>query len=441
VPRSVGTSAAVTAGCAAILAGVVWAHTAGIDAPTARASIESLFGMCGAVAAGLLASRFAVTHELRDLFLIAGVSVLTIVSVLAYGVPAALNLQHGGSLTAAAPAGVLFASIGFWLAARTPSGRPARARARLIQTTLAISVLAGALAAALGVASNGWIGRTTFALASSALLLHAALVVWRRDSSDAKRGESWLAGGLAMLGIAQLYAATLPLLAPGWVSPREPLRLAGVVMIFVAAVIEEREARLAAARLAVIAERRRVAGDLHDGIAQDLAFIAAHASRLLPRAGEGEHPVGIAARRALALSRGVIDDLSDLDHRPIQEALAVLAAELSERFAIKVKIDAPADDALALDVRRELVRIVREAVVNAVKHGAASTVTVAIDRSAAGTVLRVRDDGIGIRRGNGERAPEGFGLTSVRERVAAISAGLTFNEPVGGGTEVEVALP
>ena len=38
-------------------------------------------------------------------------------------------------------------------------------------------------------------------------------------------------------------------------------------------------------------------------------------------------------------------------------------------------------------------------------------------------------------------APEGFGLTSMRERATAISARLNFNEPVGGGTEVEVALP
>ena len=59
-------------------------------------------------------------------------------------------------------------------------------------------------------------------------------------------------------------------------------------------------------------ERRRIARDLHDGLAQDLAFIAAHGDQIAREAGE-EHPLAIAARRALALSRGAIADLSASD--------------------------------------------------------------------------------------------------------------------------------
>jgi signal transduction histidine kinase len=291
---------------------------------------------------------------------------------------------------------------------------------------------------ATGVAGRSLAG--ALALGSSALLLYAAVAAWQLGAGRRDSGATWLAAGLALLGVAQVYSATLPVLAAGSVSPREPLRVAGILLVVAGTLLAEREARCAAARLAVIAERQRVARDLHDGIAQDLAFIAAHAGAL-PDAGDAEHPLRIAARRALAVSRGVIDELSDLDGRPFHEALRVLAAELSDRFAISVKIELAHDDNFSMETRHDLVRIVREAVTNAVKHGSATKVLVALERSATGTVLRVRDNGIGMLRDGGHRAPEGFGLTSMRERVAAMGARLAFNEPAGGGTEVEVALP
>jgi signal transduction histidine kinase len=435
------TCATVSAAVVVLLVGVTRAHGLTDDAPTVRASLESLIALCGAVAVGLQWSRFTVTHELRDLFLIGATAVLTVAGVFAYALPAVLGLGRSGGLAAMASSAFFFASVGFWLAARSPAGAlaPARSDSRLLSMTFSISALAVLVACAVGLTADARLTRSSFALASGALLLYAAFASWRRATGGSKDGERWLAGGLGLLATGQLYAVTLPLLAPGWVSAREPLRLAGVGMILVAALIAERQARLTLARLAVIAERQRVARDLHDGIAQDLAFIAAHAGTL-PRLGHGEHPVGIAARRALAVSRGVIDDLSDLDSRSLQEALAVLATELSERFAISVKIEAAGNDGLALDVRHDLMRIVREAVSNAVKHGGASNVTVAIEHSAAGTVLRVRDDGAGLTGGDGERPPEGFGLTNMRERAAAIGARVALNEHVGGGAEVEVAL-
>ena len=397
--NAVGVGAAAAA-LATLATTVIWGRGLSIDAPTARASLESLVALCGAVVVGVLIARFTVTRELRDLLLIIATAVLTLASVVGSALPAALALDHGGRVAGTAPWGFLFASAGFWLAANTRSGRLAPARAHLTEQALSLSLAITLLATAFGAVLDGHLVRSTLGCASAALLLSAALLVWQRGSAR-QAGDAWLAAGVSMLGIAQLYGASVPRLAPGAVSPSEPACLAGTVLLLLAAAVYEREARVTSARLAVIAERQRVARDLHDGIAQDLAFIAAHAGTL-PSVGDGEHPLGVAARRALALSRTAIDDLSDLDGRPLSEALAVLATELSDRFAITVRIDAVAGDGLGVDVRRDLVRIVREAVANAVKHGAASNVTVALDRGPGGTVLRVRDDGIGMRRADGD---------------------------------------
>jgi len=445
----------IAAACAAVAISVAAAHGSVFDTPTVRASIESLIGLCGAGAVALMWSRFQVSHELRDLLLIAAASVFTIVNVVAFALPAALALRTGGWLSAAAPWGVLLAATGFSIATRVPARRLAPARGGLPQVAMLGGALAAACAAVLGIAFESQLAVTThgsltailhrplgdaLALASAALLLSAAVTTWQSGSDGWATGERWIACGLGILGAAWLYSVTLPLLAPGALSSREPMRLAGAVMILGGAIIEERSARRAAARLAVIAERQRIARDLHDGIAQDLAFIAAHAGNLLGTAG-AEHPLSTAARRALAVSRGVIDDLSDLDSRPIADALGVLAAELSDRFSMSVKIDVAHDPQLTSQARRDLVRIVREAVANAARHGAASHVMVTIDRSELGAVLRVCDDGSGIVKGDGRRAPEGFGVASMRERAAALGAKFTLRESPGGGTEVEVALP
>ena len=69
-----------------------------------------------------------------------------------------------------------------------------------------------------------------------------------------------------------------------------------------------------AAFAAVAGERERIARDLHDGLAQDLAFIVNYGQGLTSEFGP-EHPVSIAARRALAAARGAIADLA-ADRRP-----------------------------------------------------------------------------------------------------------------------------
>jgi signal transduction histidine kinase len=211
-------------------------------------------------------------------------------------------------------------------------------------------------------------------------------------------------------------------------------------LIFVMAVALERRARRSLARAAALAERRRVARDLHDGLAQDLALIAAHGPQMSRELGE-EHPVVVAARRALAISRSTISDLADPAGTSTAEALHAVAQELRERFDVAIAVNAQIDDPLAAGTREHLSRIAREAIANAARHGQARNVLVSLRRAEFGLALRVVDDGCGIAPADGGAVPEGFGLRSMRERAGALGGSLTVRRVPEGGTELEVVLP
>jgi len=192
------------------------------------------------------------------------------------------------------------------------------------------------------------------------------------------------------------------------------------------------------AEAAAARERRRIARDLHDGLAQDLAFIAAHGDRLAQESG-AEHPLAIAARRALAVSRGAIAELSADEAPSTGEALREVAAELAGRFDIHVEVRAERIAVTSTD-REDVVRIAREAIVNAARHGRAQNVVVSLIRAQDKVVLTVRDDGVGIGA-TGAPLGGGFGFRSMRERAAALGGRLTARAPADGGTELELVLP
>jgi two-component system NarL family sensor kinase len=91
-----------------------------------------------------------------------------------------------------------------------------------------------------------------------------------------------------------------------------------------------------------------------------------------------------------------------------------------------------------LHVREALVRIVREAVTNAARHGEASAVRIVLAGDGE-TVLRIRDDGKGFSADD-NTAPVGFGLRSMRERAEALGGSLRVTSSETG-TLVEVRLP
>jgi len=98
------------------------------------------------------------------------------------------------------------------------------------------------------------------------------------------------------------------------------------------------------------------------------------------------------------------------------------------------------DKSLSAHLQDELLRIAQETISNAVRHAKATVVTVSLHWDPSVLVLQVKDNGCGISPTRLKNS-EGFGLVSMRERVAQMDAKLEIQTAAGHGTTVVVTVP
>ena len=190
---------------------------------------------------------------------------------------------------------------------------------------------------------------------------------------------------------------------------------------------------------AVMEERRRIARELHDGVAQDLAFIAARARHMVQRGTDraGLQDIGDAAARALDEARWAIAALRRAGDVPFRERFDATVLELEHREGARLRYRIPADFDPSAASGEALLGIVREAVTNAARHARASEVEIELSRSGD-LHMRIRDNGEGFDPG---KPRGGFGLAGMRERARALGGDLRLSSRPGAGTEIEVVLP
>jgi signal transduction histidine kinase len=422
-------------------------------APALRATVETAITLCALSGAGLFGLSFAATRRLRDWLLLGALVEVAFVEVASSLVPLTTGL-HADKLAAASLVGNLLVAATLAAAVLVPRDKQVALGDRALALAVGGSIIAAALAQLSGlmlrdelvtpggpevqggsIAGGHPLG-VVLSLGAVALVVAAAAAMFRECEDGEAYGMPLLAGGFVLLASGPLYYLVRPTLAPDWVAMREGVRLAGFVLILIAALSREAESRRALVGDAVMRERRRMARDLHDGLAQELAFIAAHGERIAHEAGSDD-PLAIAARRALAISRGAIADLSASLAPTTKAALRQLAEELAARFEMRIDVEGNDVD-LSPSVREDVVRIAREAIVNAA-HANARHVVVLLARDNGRCVLRVLDDGCGIGSSATERSP-GFGLRSMRERAASLGGRLTAQPAGGRGTELEVVF-
>lgn len=441
----------VVVGAIALATPVIF-QTASVTAPTLRAALETMMSLFALAAAWLLRTGFASSRRLRDLLLLGAALVLGLNTFFVAAVPAALSLGHGAYFATAQLWSRVFAGGMFAVAAFAPSDwllarrrRPVAITAGLVVIGLLAAGLGGLLAAGRDDAHRldltiGHPLLIVLVVTATALLGYAAWGFAARQRAEADHVYGLMAVATLLLAGAGFSSLLVGSMAAGRIGAGEVLRTLASAAILLAAVIRERQIHARMSKATALAERRRVARDLHDGIAQDLAFIAAHGPRFVEELGD-DHPVVVAARRALAVSRSTISELSDPDGATTHESLQALAQELGERFEISIAVNAQLERDLNANARENVTRIVREAIANAARHGGARNVVVSLRQSGTGIALRVVDDGSGIAGPDLVPAQEGFGLRSMRERATALGGQLNVRQPRRGGTELEVVLP
>lgn len=190
-------------------------------------------------------------------------------------------------------------------------------------------------------------------------------------------------------------------------------------------------------------ERRRLAREMHDGIAQDIASLG-YLVDALSRHSSPEQTKALELLRArisgvVAEVRQSVQALrSDVNESPsLGAAISSVARGLSATSStpIRVSLD-EGTTRLRPEIEAQLLRIAQEAMNNAVRHAQATNIEVRV-RVAPGTAqIVVRDDGIGMKQGR----PDSHGLSIMRERAALINADLELIPVSPHGTAVIVRL-
>jgi signal transduction histidine kinase len=453
----VSLTGAVAVASIAVLA-LEFAFPVKVEAAAMRATVETVVTLFALAAAWLVRAQLTQSRRLRDLLLVAALLTCGLVHLCWEAVPAALDLHSPSFFTAAGQIGALLVASVFLAAAWVGSGRVvADASNPLLRpAVIGLCVLGSSGLVALVAApelggglrpAHGIIGAvdhpfaTAVAVLAGIMLLAASAGYLRRAQTERDGATPLIGAGLIVLATARLSYIALNTVLADRLAPREALSLLAISLLLAAAIRQELRSRTNLARAAAIAERQRVARDLHDGLAQDLAFIAAHGEQIAAEIGD-QHPVVIAARRALEVSRTAIAELSDPTEMRVQDALEALAYELRERFEISIAVDADSADDLSAQTRQDVSRITREAIANAARHGGAKNVTVSLTRTEDAHMLCIRDDGCGIDNVAARTSTHrGLGLRSMYERAEAAGGRMTIRKPGERGTVLEVVLP
>jgi signal transduction histidine kinase len=266
----------------------------------------------------------------------------------------------------------------------------------------------------------------------------AAVGFTRRAERTGDELMTWLAASAALASFARLNYGFFPSLYTQWVYVGDALRVASYLLMLGGAAREIARYQQSLAEAAVAEERRRIARDLHDGLAQELAYLATHGPLLGRRSDLPElEYVAAAAERALAESRRAIALLSSSSDEPLDLALVQTVEELVNRAGGRAEFDVETGVDVPPATREALLRIVREAVANACAHANADVVRVQFTNGGP-ISLRVEDDGVGFDPV--EVDSKGFGLTTMQERAHAIGADFHVDSKLGRGTAIEVRL-
>ena len=229
--------------------------------------------------------------------------------------------------------------------------------------------------------------------------------------------------------------------------------LLGLLANQVTLAVRNARAYLYSEELAILDERNRIAREIHDGIAQSLAFTALKldlAGRLL---GKDNERVKTELETAKNTLREQIREVRrsifalrpiDLERLGFLEAVRFFVRDFGEQHGIRTELEQIGEPMLSPTNEAVAFRILQEALNNVAKHSRAKTARVILHSDDGGTSLTVQDDGEGFDPDalTGKvTSAGGLGLHQMRERVESRGGQFGFSSARGSGTRVTASLP
>jgi signal transduction histidine kinase len=212
-------------------------------------------------------------------------------------------------------------------------------------------------------------------------------------------------------------------------------------------VVENHRLRGHIEEIAVVAERQRLARDLHDSITQSLYSLNlfAHAGREAAEDGDAER-LDDSLARVEEITLAVLKEMRlllhqlrplDLTEQNLAEALQIRFDSVERRLGIEVDFRVEGQQELPDQVAEALYRAALETLNNSLKHAEASRVTVYLEMVTPTVTLKIIDDGRGF---DPERVSRGMGLRNIQERLEQLAGGVKISSAPGAGTTVELAV-
>lgn len=199
--------------------------------------------------------------------------------------------------------------------------------------------------------------------------------------------------------------------------------------------------------LAVVEERYRLARELHDSAKQQAFAAAAQINgvrTLLKRDPEAAEAHLEEAERLIYELRQELTSLilklrpAALEDKGLASAIRDYAADWARQNKIVPEVRIQGERSLPLEIEQPLFRIAQEALANVARHSGAGTVRIVLDYANGDISLTVSDDGRGF---DVDSSHNGYGLSSMQERVDTLGGNLTVESELGQGTSISCIVP